>query len=572
MKKLSGFIFSLLLFSFFNSCTFVDGSNSITIQLPGSSSSRNAQADPIDETIFRGFTFIVSLSSSNSYEVEKLALPGDYIEFSSVPLGTAVITITAYDKTWRPGYIATQSVYIENGPNVATIRLNTTGGRRTTKGISELVTYLNTEAEDNEIITVINDNSSITINQLSGVTCSAANITLDYSNFSGNPTISQNAFTSTNTWLGYLILPNSLTNIQGFSKVNTAVFLSVPSPTVSSALYSVADSTSKYSLYFMGSLDEFCGRVKTPTTVPYTNYPFHNGVPFYVLRGDKRGYEEITGGTLKLTGYYIDSNDGILKTVKTIPKYLFRKIQCNKIEIADVFEEIGEAAFAWAETSEVVLGHGLKKINNGSLYYNNNSVKRTVKYNGSINDWMKIGCGSDDDPVGGEGGPFINGLNEFLVKDSSGQYVSPVSSNGILEITISDCQATIGNGTTKFDDINGQLQGLKGFTTLVVFTENSGELYTVTDYAFMGCSDLSSLQINGKVSFGDYVFKTTNLNEIVLNCDSVCVCTSNTFKNIKTDSTDAVTIKIPAAMLTSYRAHTVWAALETAGTIEFQTY
>ena len=99
MKRFINFLLIFYLF-LISSCSFTNNLNTILLTLPYSNNVSKAAGDgSTEETVDDGvvYNFEVSLTDSSLTVQTKSAKSGEQILFSDIPVGTATISITAYD-------------------------------------------------------------------------------------------------------------------------------------------------------------------------------------------------------------------------------------------------------------------------------------------------------------------------------------------------------------------------------------------------------------------------------------------------------------------------------------------
>lgn len=353
----------------------------------------------------------------------------------------------------------------------------------------------------------------------------------------------------------HVVLPNYLTTLIQLSSVIESIYIPIPAAQLKIST-DTAKTTSTYSVHFGGTLADLCGRV---TVDSYSGNPVTCGLPLYVLDSSGNEYK-VNGNDVVIDGTYL-KQDGTNAVLTEIPKYLFRSLSCSKVVLADSIEYINAAAFAFCTAKNIYIGSGVKRIGSGALY--SNSADRAIYYNGSINDWMKICCTVSSNTSSGEGGPFFGANNTLYVKNSSGSYVNAFS-NGKLEYTLSKTNTVKeGNSSNVFEDINGQLQGLKGLTTLIIYPESNNTEYTTSDNSYYNCSNLETVTIGAKVKFGKYVFKGTALTDLYLTNSNQCTCTDSSVF----DGLSGVVVHVPSNLVDTYNANSNWASMKRNGNI-----
>lgn len=422
--------------------------------------------------------------------------------------------------------------------------------------ITVLKEYLSNEgtgAQDNEEIIVLNDTSTTKIPNFSFGSPKYTGIILDFSKCTSVTSVDTNAITGTNTsnrWASVVKLPSTMTSIGYLQGVTDKIY--IPSSCNLKFIASMINSNSTYSLYYGGTLADWCEKVSYLNTY-YDQVPVHylseNGKELYLMVNGVSTNIIGNGTVLDIESQYTDT-DGTKKDLTSIAKYSFRHLKCNTITIPNTVEMIGESAFAFSDATTVNIPNGIKRIDSGAFFYAGSSP-RIINYDGTIDDWMKVGCVVHTEE--GEGGPFLAKKTSLYLKSGS-SYVPAYDTTGTLEFTVYKSTTTKGNSSSYFGEISGQLQGLQGLKDVIINgTPEEDQKFTVENYAFYNCSDLEKVTIAPAMEFGNKVFANTVLRELHLNSATKSTCSSTTFSG-----TSGVVVHVPASLYSSYRSDTNW--------------
>lgn len=366
-----------------------------------------------------------------------------------------------------------------------------------------------------EIIVLPGTSGATDIPSFNGVTVPVSNITLDFTGTSITKSADENTLTASgNKWVSVLEYPSTIQYLRGVSAVKDRIYIPLPTSTNPIQMQNnVSDSNSTYSVYFDGTLADFAGRVKVSTSTGSAGFT-EDGRPLYVRNADGKWINTSTAG-LKFESEYAKSSG--TATLTDITASLFNKIKTPSIELPDSVKFILDNAFCRSTARVVKLGSGLLGIGKGALY---SETPRSVYYNGTIDDWMKVGCLASNGESAdiGNGGPFLGGKDTFYVRNENGAYVRAYPDYGSLTVNLPAAITSKypGNQSSSFPShLNGQLQGLRKLCEVVINGEDDSETYKIGEYAFAQCQDLKIVKIYPNVSFtGGAVFNKTAVTEL----------------------------------------------------------
>lgn len=665
MKRFTSLLSVFILFLFI-SCSFTNNSNTVVLTLPSYNVSRAAEeevpAEVSEETEPEKpvvYNFEITLTDSDSVVQNKSAKSGEEILFSEVPVGTAAISIIAYNEENLACYSGNLTFEVVEGENQITIPVKklitedeensdedtdketseetpepeptpelfyitinfpsdvtrygiskeTFSARefldylKTQTGVSAssfknlLVFYNNsildlsnadavatftselsssteltvklgvkisnyndylcsTEVQTNETIYFIQDNESFTEipAKPSSKSANATGLTLDFSDCKNLTSINSSAFNdASDKWVDVLKLPSSIQEIKGIRAVNNDVYMPLPDGNLSfsnNVSYGTNESSlSTYAFHFGGTLADWCGRVSLSTTAD--SHPFYNknyAKNVYFLDSDGKEYST-TQRDIEIEDEYTMAN-GLKAALTVIPKNAFRWLKCESIKIPDSVTEIKDTAFCYNSAKTVFIGSGVTTIASGAFYYNLDTTSidgavngpRTVNYNGTIADWMKINTVASTSEAAG--GP-LNGASNFYIKNDPSSDYSNAVEEGFITVTLLDPEVTY---------IDGQFQGFKGNFKLKVLGSTSSLNFTIQNNAFYNCSGLSLFDATPYLTIKLKAFENcSSLVQIILR-STTQVNLSYTEGYFTFDNLENITVKVPPVLLNDYLA------------------
>lgn len=666
MKRFISLLSIFILFLFI-SCSFTNNSNTVVLTLPSYNVSRAAEeevpAEVSEETEPEKpvvYNFEITLTDSDSVVQNKSAKSGEEILFSEVPVGTAAISIIAYNEENVACYSGNLTFEVVEGENQITIPVkklitedeensdedtdketseetpepepeptpelfyitinfpNSVSRYETSKenfsatdllvllesltgcsgsSYKQLLIYYNNseldlsnadavatftselnssteltvkaavklsdysdylssdEVQENETIYFIQDDASIIEipAKPSSKSANATGFTLDFSDCKNLTSINLSAFNNAlDKWVDVLKLPSSIQTINGIRAVNNDVYMPLPDGNLSfggNVSYGTGDSyLSTYAFHFGGTLADWCGRVSLSTTAD--SHPFYNknyAKNVYFLDSD--GYEYSTAQRdIEIEDEYTMA-DGSKADLTVIPKNAFRWLKCESIKIPDSVTEIKDTAFCYNSAKTVFIGSRVTTIASGAFYYDLDTTfidgavngPRTVKYNGTIADWMNIS--TDASTSEAAGGP-LNGASNFYIKNDPSSDYSNAVEEGFITVTLLDPEVTY---------IVGQFQGFKGNFKLKVLGSTSSENFTIGNSAFYNCSGLSLFDATPYLTIKLKAFENcSSLVEIILR-STTQVNLSYTLGYSTFDNLENITVKVPPALLSVYQ-------------------
>lgn len=666
MKRFISLLSIFILFLFI-SCSFINNSNTVVLTLPSYNVSRAAEeevpAEVSEETEPEKpvvYNFEITLTDSDSVVQNKSAKSGEEILFSEVPVGTAAISIIAYNEENVACYSGNLTFEVVEGENQITIPVkklitedeensdedtdketseetpepepeptpelfyitinfpNSVNRYETSKenfsatdllvllesltgcsgsSYKQLLIYYNNseldlsnadavatftselnssteltvkaavklsdysdylssdEVQENETIYFIQDDTSIIEipAKPNSKSANATGLTLDFSDCKNLTSINSSAFVdNSDKWVDVLKLPSSIQEIKGIRAVNNDVYMPLPDGNLSfsnNVSYGTSESSlSTYAFHFGGTLADWCGRVSLSTIAD--SHPFYNknyAKDVYFLDSDGNEYSTAQGD-IEIENEYTMAG-GSKAPLTVIPENAFRWLKCESIKIPDSVTEIKDTAFCYNSAKTVFIGSGVTTIASGAFYYDLDTTSidgaengpRTVKYNGTISDWMKISTTASSSSAAG--GP-LNGASSFYIKDDpSSDYSNAVGEDGFITVTLD-------SNYTYAKEIKGQFQGFKGeFNLKILGTPVGDNCFDIADYAFYSCSNLTTVDSIPCLFIGKKSFMgCSGLEEFILQ-NSIQTIIDTSLYTHSFMACSGITFKVPAVLV-----------------------
>ncbi len=266
--------------------------------------------------------------------------------------------------------------------------------------------------------------------------------------------------------------------------------------------------------------------------------------------------------------------NGKTYSVTSIGNYAFYGCSgLTSVTIGNSVTSIGDEAFRGCSSlTSVTIPEGVTSIG-GSTFEGCSSLTSVTIGNSvtSIGDYAFYGCSGlssitipgNVTSIGSSAFSGCSGLTSIKVESGNSKYDSRNNCNAIIETTtntlITGCKNTvIPNSVTSIGDY--AFRGCSGLTSLTI----SSGVTSIGKYAFYYCSSLTSVTIpNSVTSIGDYAFSwCSSLKDVYCYAENVPSTTSNAFDSSPIAS---ATLHVPAGSVDAYKAISPWSKF---GTIE----